>query len=68
MADPLQRASIDETRGLRAPAALLDGDLDHAVEALVAASRGYRLAFLCRLAVVLPTASIHLAWGLAMRF
>ena len=67
MADPLQPATLDEALGLRALAALLDGDLDRAAEALAAARRGYRVTFLCRLAIVVPTASISLAWRLVVR-
>ena len=67
MADSLQSATIDEVLGLRALAALLEGDLDRATEALAAARRGYRAAFLCRLAIVVPTASIRLAWRLVVR-
>ena len=68
MADSLPPATIDEASGLRALAALLDGDLDRATEALAVARRGYRVAFLCRLAVVVPTASIRLAWRLVVRW
>ena len=67
MVDPLQPTTIDEALGLRALAALLEGDLDRATEALAAAPRGYRVVFLCRLAVVVPTASIRLAWRLVVR-
>ena len=67
MADLLQPATLDEALGLRALAALLDGDLDGAARVLAAARRGYRLAFLYRLAVVVPSASIRLAWRLAVR-
>lgn len=67
MTDPLQPAIIDEALGLRALATLLDGDLDAAARVLAAARRGYRAAFLCRLAVVVPTASVRLAWRLAVR-
>ena len=67
MADPLQPTTIDEALGLRALAALLDGDLDRATEALAATRRSYRVAFVCRPAVVIPTASIRLAWRLAVR-
>ena len=63
MADPLQPTTIDEVLGLRTLAALLDG----AVEVLAAARRGYRLAFLCRLAVVVPLVALRLAWRLAPR-
>ena len=67
MADPLLPADIDEALGLRALAALLDGDLDGAVEVLAAARGGYRLAFLCRLVVVVPSVALRLAWRLATR-
>lgn len=67
MADPLQPETIDEALGLRALAALLDGDLGGAARILAAARRGYRAAFLCRLAVVVPVASIRLAWRLVVR-
>ena len=67
MADPLQPTTIDEALGLRALAALLDGDLDGATEALAAVRCRYRVAFLCRLVVVVPTASIRLAWRLVVR-
>ena len=61
MADPLQPTTIDEALGLRALAALLAGDLDHAAEILAATRRGYRIAFLCRLAVVVPSVAMRLA-------
>lgn len=67
MPDPLQPATIDEALGLRALAALLDGDLDRATEALAAARRGYRIAFLCRLAVVVPSVALRLAWRQAVQ-
>ena len=62
MADPLQPATIDEALGLRALAALLNGDLGRATEALAATRRGYRVAFLCRLALLVPSVAIQLAW------
>lgn len=67
MADPLQQATIDEALGLRALAALLDGDLDRATKALSAARRGYRVAFLCRLMVVVLLVALRLAWRQAVR-
>ena len=67
MADPHQPETIDEALGLRALAALLDGDLGRAAEALAAARRGYRAAFLCRLACAVPSAALRLAWRLALR-
>ena len=67
MADHLQPATIDEALGLRALAALLHWDLDGAARILAAARRGYRVAFLCWLAVVIPTASMRLAWRLVVR-
>ena len=67
MADPLQPTTIDEALGLRTLAALLDGDLDGAVEVLAVARRGYRLVFLCRLAVIVPLVALRLAWRLATR-
>ena len=67
MADPLQPATIDEALGLRALAALLEGDLDGAAEVLAAARRSYRVSFLCRLAVVFPVVALKLGWRLAVR-
>lgn len=67
MADPLQPATIDEALGLRALAALLNGDLSRATEALAATRYGYRLAFLCRLAGVVPSVALRVAWRLAAR-
>ena len=67
MADPLQPETIDEALGLRALAALLDGDLDRAARVLAAAKRGYRAAFLCRLACLVPSAAVRIAWRLASR-
>ena len=66
MPDSLQPATLDEALGLRALAALLEGDLDRATDALAAARRGYRLAFLCRLAVVVPSVAMRLAWRQAV--
>ena len=68
MVDPLQSVTIDEALGLRALAALLDGDLDGAVEVLAAARRGYRLAFLCRLAVVVPSVALRLSTDVETAF
>ena len=67
MADPLQPETVDEALGLRALAALLDGSLDRAAEVLAAARRGYQIAFVCRLAFVVPSAAVRLAWRLASR-
>ena len=65
MAAPLQPATFDEALGLRAFAALLDGDLNYAACVLAAARYGYRLAFLCQLAVVVPSVALRLAWSLS---
>lgn len=67
MADPLQPATINEALGLRSLAALLDGDLDRATEALAATRRGNRFAFLCRAAVIIPSVAVRLAWRQAAR-
>ena len=66
MAD-LHPTTIDEALGLRALCALLDGDLDPAADALAAARLGYKVAFLCRLAVVFPSVTLRLAWRLLAR-
>ncbi len=61
--------AIDEALGLRALAAVLDGDLDAAAAALTATRLRYRLGLLCRLALILPSVSLRLActlvWGIA---
>ena len=65
MAAPLQPGTTDEALGLRALTALLDGDLDRAERVLATARRGYRAAFLCRLACLVPAAALRPAWRLA---
>ena len=67
MADPLHPATLDEALGLRALAAVLDSDLDRAARVLAAARRGYRFAFPCRLAVVIPSVALRVAFRLASR-
>ena len=62
MADPPRPATLDEALGLRALAALLDGDLDRAARVLAHARRGYRSVFLLRLALVVPSVALRLAW------
>lgn len=67
MDDSPHPAALDEALGFRALAALLDGSLDRAAEVLAAARRGYQVAFVCRLAFVVPSAAVRLAWRLASR-
>ena len=62
MADPPRPETLDEALGLRALEALLDGDLDRAARVLAHARRGYRSAFLFRLAFVVPSLALRLAW------
>ena len=67
MADSLHPAALDEALGLRALAAVLDSDLDRAARILAAARRGYRFAFPCHLAVVIPSVALRVAFRLASR-
>ena len=61
MADPLHPVTLDEALGFRAFVALLDGDIHGAACALAAVPCGSRVAFLCLLAVVLPSVALRLA-------
>ena len=67
MGDSPHPAALDEALGFHALAALLDGSLDRAAEVLAAARRGYQVTFVCRLAFVVPSAAVRLAWRLASR-
>ena len=67
MDDSPHPAALDEALGFRALEALLDGSLDRAAEVLAAARRGYQIAFVCRLAFVVPSAVARLTWRLASR-
>lgn len=63
MADPPRPATLDEALGLRALEALLDSDLERAARVLAHARRSNRLAFVLRLALVVPSAAVRLARG-----
>lgn len=67
MAAHRQPATIDEALGFRTLAALLDGDLDRATEALAATRRSYKVAFICRLALLAPSVALRLAWSQLVR-
>ena len=58
---------LDEIYGAQALGALLAGDLESALDALGPASTRYVAGFLCRLALLMPSISAHLACGLARR-
>ena len=53
--------TLDEAFGLRALAALLDGDIDGVANLLADLPR-------LRLAIVSPSVSMHLAWRLALPY
>ena len=58
---------LDQVQGARAAGALLVGDLDGAVDALILTSNRYLVGFCFRFAVVSPSVSLRIAWGVVRR-
>ena len=52
----------DEVHGARAAGALLAGELDEVVEALLPVSNRYLVGFFLRFSVVSPGLALRLAW------
>lgn len=57
----------DEVHGARAAGSLLAGDLAGAEAELACVRTGYLAGFLMRLALVVPSISLRLAWRVAVR-
>ena len=55
-------SALDEIDGASALGALLAGDLDEAAEALDSASARYLVGFFCRLALLMPSVAMRLAY------
>ena len=62
-----QPSPLDEVHGAAAAGAVLVADLDGAVDALQRTSVRYRLGFLLRLGLVVPSVSLRLAFRLVRR-
>jgi len=63
-----QRSRLpDEVHGARAAGSLLVGDLAEAEAELVHVRTRYLVGFLVRLAVVVPSVSLRLAWRVGVR-
>lgn len=58
---------LDEIYGARVLGALLDGDLDGAVDALDLVSTRYLFGLLVRLGLLMPSVSIRLGYRVACR-
>ena len=57
----------DEVHGARAVGSLIAGDLESAVAELGSVWTRYLVGFLCRLAILMPTVSLRLAWRVGAR-
>ena len=62
-----KRTVLDEVHGARTVAELLVGNLEAAVTELEAVSTRYLVGFLGRLAFLVPSMSLRLAWSLGRR-
>ena len=65
--DHPRSALPDEVHGARATGALLLGDLASAEADLACVRTRYLVGFLCRLAVIVPSVSLLLAWRVGAR-
>ena len=57
----------DEVHGARAAGLLVVGDLESAAAELGSVRTRYLVGFLCRLAILVPTISVRLAWRVGTR-
>ena len=57
----------DEVHGARAVGSLVVGDLESAAAELGSVRTRYLVGFLCRLAMLMPTVSLRLAWRVGAR-
>ena len=57
----------DEVHGARAMGSLVVGDLESAAAELGSVQTRYLFGFLCRLAILMPTISLRLAWRVGAR-
>ena len=57
----------DEVHGARAAGSLVVGDLESAAAELGSVRTRYLVGFLCRLAILMPTVSLRLAWQVGAR-
>ena len=68
--DPMNHprfALPDEVHGARAVGSLIVGDLEAAEAELALTGARYLAGFLCRLAVIMPSVALRLAWHLGVR-